>query len=524
MQTLNSLDWRLLLCLVGLGLLGTWVPLFDLDEGAFLEATRELIDGGHWAATTLDGEPRYDKPILSYWFQALSLVSLKWLSPFIPIEVIGRLPSVIAGALWAFVLGRFAAKQTGKSVLGIFVSFALITTLGTLIISRAATADALLNLLLALLFIDIASFIRAPSDKLRLRVFIWFAFGIMTKGPIAFLIPASAFVIWIVISRQWPLFREAVSSIKAWSVFAALLVPWLIGVSDAQGFAFFENFFLRHNIERFSSNLHGHGGHPLYYLLVTPFVLLPYSALLFYVVFRAPSLWQCKISQFGLIWIGIVTLLVSLSSTQLPHYVIYATPPVFFFYARILPDLKSRLWALPGIVLPIGLICLGLFHSYIQTPANPRDAEQMILLVRILEQWWWPLCLTIAALTILSVAILIAPCLMLAQRLLAMGGIQLATITLIILPLLSEARQAPIKQAALMAKKENADVVTQGVRMPSFSFYRESITREKTPKPGQWVLISVNRLSELIKQKIPFHIKAAGAGWRLIAIKNPEII
>ena len=40
---------------------------FDLDEGAFLEATRELIDGGHWAATTLDGEPRYDKPILSYW-------------------------------------------------------------------------------------------------------------------------------------------------------------------------------------------------------------------------------------------------------------------------------------------------------------------------------------------------------------------------------------------------------------------------------------------------------------------------
>ena len=58
MTALSKPDWRLFLCLVVLGLIGTWVPLFDLDEGAFLEATRELLDGGHWAATTLNvGSP-----------------------------------------------------------------------------------------------------------------------------------------------------------------------------------------------------------------------------------------------------------------------------------------------------------------------------------------------------------------------------------------------------------------------------------------------------------------------------------
>jgi 4-amino-4-deoxy-L-arabinose transferase-like glycosyltransferase len=48
-------------------------PLFDLDEGAFSEATREMLASGNFLSTTLNGEPRYDKPILIYWLQAASV-------------------------------------------------------------------------------------------------------------------------------------------------------------------------------------------------------------------------------------------------------------------------------------------------------------------------------------------------------------------------------------------------------------------------------------------------------------------
>ena len=240
MTALSKPDWRLFLCLVVLGLIGTWVPLFDLDEGAFLEATRELLDGGHWAATTLDGEPRYDKPILSYWLQASSLTLFGWLSPAIPIEIIGRLPSVIAGALWAVVLGRFSEEITKKPGLGVFVALALATTLGTSIISRAATADAILNLWLALLFTDIARYILNPSGSLRLKVFLWLGLGILTKGPVAVIIPACAFGLWVLLSNQWSLFWSAIQSWAGWALMVALLTPWLIGVYDAQGYIFFE--------------------------------------------------------------------------------------------------------------------------------------------------------------------------------------------------------------------------------------------------------------------------------------------
>ncbi len=524
MIALHKLDWRLFLCLVVLGLIGTWVPLFDLDEGAFLEATRELIDGGHWAATSLDGEPRYDKPIFSYWLQALALTTFGWMSPTIPIEMIGRLPSVLAGAFWALTLGRFSAEVTKQPALGVFVAFALATTLGTLVIARAATADALLNLWFALLFVDIARYIQSPSDTLRLRVFLWFGLGILTKGPVAVLIPAGAFGLWVLVSNQWALLWGAIRSFRAWALLAALLAPWLIGVYDAQGFAFFENFILRHNLERFSGNLHGHGGHPLYYVFVMPLVLLPYSGLVMAILLKVREYWSCKVNRFALIWIAFVVVLVSLSGTQLPHYVLYSTAPLFFLYARVLPSLTSRFWALPGLFVPSLIFALGAAHHLIPEPQHPRDQEQVILLLQLIANWWWPLLFAILSLLLLAVIALAAPSWRLSQRLIAMGGVQLACIALIILPVLSEARQRPLKEAALIAKEAQADVVSQGIRMPSFSFYREAITKEQTPKLGQWVLVSVTRIQELQEQQIELKIKAAGPGWRLIALPGPPLI
>ena len=48
-------------------------PLFDVDEGAFTEATREMFERNDFMTTCLNGSTRYDKPILIYWLQALSI-------------------------------------------------------------------------------------------------------------------------------------------------------------------------------------------------------------------------------------------------------------------------------------------------------------------------------------------------------------------------------------------------------------------------------------------------------------------
>ena len=57
--------------------------LYDLDEGAFTEATREMFENGNFIATYLNGEPRYDKPILIYWLQAALMLrrAVWWVWP-----------------------------------------------------------------------------------------------------------------------------------------------------------------------------------------------------------------------------------------------------------------------------------------------------------------------------------------------------------------------------------------------------------------------------------------------------------
>src|SRR2546430_1220452 len=117
-------------------------PLFDVDEGAFSQATLEMFERRDFVSTYLNGQPRYDKPILVYWLQAASVALLG------PSEWAFRLPSALCAALWALLTYLFVRRHYGIER-ALFAAALLATSLGVYLIGRAATADALLNLLLA---------------------------------------------------------------------------------------------------------------------------------------------------------------------------------------------------------------------------------------------------------------------------------------------------------------------------------------------------------------------------------------
>src|SRR4029434_3184441 len=79
-------------------------PLFDVDEGAFSQATLEMFQRGDFLSTTLNGKPRYDKPILVYWLQAASV------AVFGPSEFAFRLPSALCASLWALATLLFTRR------------------------------------------------------------------------------------------------------------------------------------------------------------------------------------------------------------------------------------------------------------------------------------------------------------------------------------------------------------------------------------------------------------------------------
>src|SRR5881394_2636394 len=112
-------------------MLGT-PPLFDVDEGAFSQATLEMFQRGDFLSTYLNGEPRYDKPILVYWLQALGVALLG------PSEWAFRLPSALCASGWALITCLFVKRFYGVER-ALLAAVLLATSLGVFIIGRAAT-------------------------------------------------------------------------------------------------------------------------------------------------------------------------------------------------------------------------------------------------------------------------------------------------------------------------------------------------------------------------------------------------
>ena len=171
-------------------------PLFDVDEGAFSEATREMFERGDFMSTWLNGVPRFDKPILIYWFQAIFVAVLG------PTEWAFRLPSALAASFWCWAIALFAAPRFGRNAAILACGMAA-TSLGVHIIGRAATADSLLNMLLALALMDAWRHLESGARAPLLRSYLWIALGVLTKGSIALLVRGVVYLLYCDSMARW---------------------------------------------------------------------------------------------------------------------------------------------------------------------------------------------------------------------------------------------------------------------------------------------------------------------------------
>ena len=229
------------------------VPLYDLDEGAFTEATREMLASGNFITPHRDGEPRYDKPVLIYWLQAASVSALGWS------EFALRLPSALAAGLWLLALWWFVRARLDANTATI-AGLVMALGLQVAIIGKAAVADALLNLFIALAFFDIDRWRLRPRTGTLLRVYLWLGLGFLTKGPVAVFFPFVVSLLYFSSLRAWRAWLTAVLDWRGWLVFLAVAAPWYLAIYLDDGSGFFESFFLGHNLGRYGGVKHGHDG------------------------------------------------------------------------------------------------------------------------------------------------------------------------------------------------------------------------------------------------------------------------
>jgi len=476
--------------LVGLGN----APLTDVDEGAFAQATSELIVSGDWFSTTLLGQPRWDKPILIYWLQALSVQAFGT-TPFAV-----RLPSALSGVVWAWLVGAFVVRVSDQRR-GALAVLTLACALGPMVISRVSTADALLNALLAGATLHAYLFVQ-DGDRRALRIAAaCVGLGLLAKGPIALLVPGAAVLLHVLIQRRWIALRDLLADPLAWAILLGIAAPWYVWQLVEHGQAFVDGFIFKHNVGRFTQTMHGFSAGPLYYPAWTLIALLPSVWLL------APTVQQLirgprpPAFSFGLAWFAFVILFFTASATKLPHYGFYGLTGLVIAMSIARPERIPRF----AFVFPVSILALSALWPQLLARLAPKvtDPFYAAAIPEVVTRFdeVWVLGCAGGAIALALFGWLAAS----RRRPIASGEVAWALSSIIVMIVLGpgligrtiEAIQRPIVEAAERASVRKLDVVMWGIDVPSFAVLTSVRVTRRDPRPGDLVLTKTQRRPDL---------------------------
>jgi len=481
-------------------------PLFDVDEGAFSQATLEMFQRGDFLSTYLNGQPRYDKPILVYWLQAAAVALLG------PTELAFRLPSAISAASWVLLTFLFVRRNYGSERAFLAASL-LATSLGVTIIGRAATADALLNCLIAASMFAAWLHLSTGERRWLYATHAAIGLGLLAKGPIAVLVPGAVTFLFCIFKKDLKTWLRAVFDWRALLLLLVIAAPWYAVILYKEGWGFVEGFILRHNVARFGGPMQGHGGSLLYYFPVLLALTLPFTALLVPVAQRLKAIWRDDLQTYLLLWFAFVFVFFSLSGTKLPHYLLYGITGLVILATLCAAELKTAFWALvPAVLLFVFFLLFPQIIEWVIPKINDAYYREALSNAgAYFSPGYFIFCG--AGLAFLFYAMLerrFAP----PPKLAAAGLLTVIAVSSLVAPLLGDVLQAPIKEAALLARARNLEPVMWRLNAPSFSVYRGAPTASREPQPGDVVITKARRLAEL----------PAGTAYEFIYAKNGIVL
>jgi hypothetical protein len=455
-------------------------PLFDADEGAYSEVTREMMVHQDFTVALLNGMPFFHKPPLFYWAQAASMKILG------QNELALRLPSAIAALLWVVSVFLFARRfyDTATAWYGaLFMSGSLLITF----IGRAATPEVLLNLFLTLTLLNIYRFYHSGNRRHIYWSFMFAALGVLTKGLIALLLPVAVSFTFFGIRKRWKDLMVLFSNPVGLIVFGLIVIPWYLGEFILRGKALFDDLFLLQGLENLSYNFIGESlpyyAYPIFILIG----LLPFTAIFIRAFFHIRKLLTDDLMKFLLLWFVLALLFLPLSPPKSVFSIAYGFPPLFIIMARTADIFYHSIILFIGPLLFMALLLLmPHLAPYIAGSIHHEFAITVLTdgVIHLDSFYQMSLAAAISLLTILaftrSVPVPI--------KFGIMGLLFVSIINFLVLPIIGDIFQQPIKSAALLAKRDKLKVITWGIHRPSFNVYAEMLTEERPPVPGDIVL------------------------------------
>ncbi|TBW58573.1 glycosyltransferase family 39 protein [Marinobacter halodurans] len=219
-------------------------PLVDTTEPRYAEIARVMAETGDWITPWFSpGVPFWGKPPLSFWLQALSILTFG-LSEFSL-----RLPAWLANLGLVYLTWRFARELYGEQVARwtaiIFASMSL-----TFISAGTVMTDPFLTLGTTLSLVSFGMVASGRERGWRWLFFLGLVIGLLAKGPLTLVLTGLPIGLWLVIARDRFRLLRAFPWVRGTLLTLTLALPWYIA-AELKTPGFIDYFIVGEHFKRF---------------------------------------------------------------------------------------------------------------------------------------------------------------------------------------------------------------------------------------------------------------------------------
>jgi 4-amino-4-deoxy-L-arabinose transferase-like glycosyltransferase len=314
-----------------LGSYGLWEP----DEARYAEIGREMLASGNLLVPHLNYVAYIEKPPLLYWIEAA------WMAVLGVNEYAARLTPALA-ALGGVMMTWIFARRVMGSARAFLAGAILATSALYAVMAQVLTVDMLLCATMTVALF--AMFLHwSEGGRWCWAGYVAIALGVLTKGPVAIVIPALTVAIFLWWQGELHDVLARFHVITGGAIVVIIAAPWFIEIARREP-GFVDFYFVGEHLRRFFEPSYSHGEPPYYYVPVLLVGMMPWTLTVPFInwwrLIQAPS------NRFCIVAAAVTFALFSAASAKLIPYILPALPPVAVLLAdgiltRALPDRTS---------------------------------------------------------------------------------------------------------------------------------------------------------------------------------------
>jgi 4-amino-4-deoxy-L-arabinose transferase-like glycosyltransferase len=203
-----------------IGMLG--IPLIDIDAAQYASMSREMASTGNYLQLYDLGKDYLDKPPLLFWLSSLSI------QLFGVYDWAYRLPSILCLGLALYSVYRFALLYYNELIAQLSV-LVLASSQAFILMAHDVRCDTMLMGFVMFSIWQLAAWYQSNVWKHFVMAFMGIGLGMLTKGPIAIVVPGVSFAIHFLLQRNWKQFFRW-EYILGVIIVGVLLIPMSIGL------------------------------------------------------------------------------------------------------------------------------------------------------------------------------------------------------------------------------------------------------------------------------------------------------